>query len=133
MPTSGREEAALARLQDQSTVVTWNSQLLVQVDASEERKLKILAAVNDKERKRSVRARPLDEEQQTITLEYHLLGDDLEGAELMNALGVMAAIADQVDELSAVIGSGTRAIDACSNAEGGDGSTPGTTGPTVEA
>jgi hypothetical protein len=104
MPTGGREEAALAHLQDQSTVVAGNSQLLVQVDASEKRKLKFLEAVNDKERKRSVRARPLDEEQQSIALEYHLFGDDVGGAEPIDALGGKAEIADKVDdELSAAI------------------------------
>jgi hypothetical protein len=54
-----------------------------------------------------------------VVLDYHLLGDHLQGDELMNAVGAIAFTADAVDEeLREAIGSGVRAIDVWEAAMG---------------
>lgn len=117
----------------ENTVVSLTSQLLVEVDGADERKQKILEALNEKNGRVPFARFRFDEGRGAIVLEYHLLGDNLQGAELMNALGAVASIADEVDdELSALIGSGTRATDTWNEGQG-DTATQDSAGPVVEA
>jgi hypothetical protein len=116
-----------------STVVNLHAAVLEQVDSSGERKQKILEAMNAKNGSVAFARFHFDEEQSTITLEYHLLGDQLESRELMNGLSVVAVLADQVDdELREAIGSGVRAEDVWNRAQE-DATKPGASGPVVDA
>lgn len=68
-----------------------------------------------------------------IGLQYHLLGDHLEGEEMMNALSVIASMADEFDDkLRETIGSGVRALDAWNKAKS-EANEPQGTGPVVDA
>jgi hypothetical protein len=67
-----------------------------------------------------------------IRLDYQLLGDELDAAELMNGLGVIATLADENDDqLRDEIGSGVRAEDVWQRAQE-SATPPGATGPVVD-
>jgi Putative bacterial sensory transduction regulator len=116
-----------------STVVNLHAAVLEQVDGSGKRTQKILEVMNEKNGSVAFARFHFDKEQGTINLEYHLLGDQLDSLELMNALSVIAQLADQVDdELRESIGSGVRAEDVWNLAQE-DATKPGASGPVVEA
>ena len=117
----------------ESTVIALHSTVLAQIDSSGDRKHKILETLNDKNQSIPFGRFHFDEPAATIVLDYHLLGDNLQAPELMNGIGVLLSMADELDdELSKVIGSGTRALDVWNAAEGEAGEGAGT-GPIVEA
>lgn len=117
----------------ESTVINLHAAVLEKVDSSGKRMQKILEAMNEKNGSTAFARFHFDKAQGTINLGYHLLGNELESPELMNALSVVAQLADQVDdELRESVGSGVRAEDVWNLAQE-DATKPGPSGPIVEA
>ena len=115
-----------------STLVGLRSVVLAQVDSSEERRQKVLEAINEKNRQVAFGCFYLEADQGWVVYDYHLLGDQLQAQELMTALTAIASTADQVDdELRDAIGSGVRALDVWKEAEG-NASEPEGVGPVVD-
>jgi T3SS (YopN, CesT) and YbjN peptide-binding chaperone 1 len=116
----------------ESTLVALRSVVLEQVDGSGERKLKTLEALNEKNRTVPFGCFYFDPDAGFVVYDYHLLGDQLQAEELMNALTAIAMTADRVDdEIRDAIGSGVRATDVW-NAAQGNSSEPESVGPVVE-
>jgi len=116
-----------------STVVGLRSIVLEQVDGSDERRLPILEAVNEKNRHVPLGCFYYDPDAGYVVFDHYILGDDLQASELMGALSAVGSIADQVDdELREAIGSGVRAIDVWNAAEA-NASEPEGVGPVVDA
>jgi hypothetical protein len=116
----------------EQTLIGLRALVLEQVDSSGDRKQKILETLNEKNRSYYVGTFYLDAEQGYIVLDHHLLGDNLQGAELMFALSFVGSVADTVDdELKEAIGSGVRATDAW-NAAQPTAADPQGAGPVVE-
>ena len=115
-----------------STIVVLRAILLEQVDGSGERKQKILEALNEKNRKVTFGCFYFDPDSAYVVLDYSVLGDQLQGQELLHALFAIASTADDVDdELRDAIGSGVRATDVWNAAEA-QASEPEGVGPVVE-
>jgi hypothetical protein len=115
----------------ESTVVSLRSLVLAQVDGSGERRLKILEALNEKNRRIPFGCFYFDPDDGFVILDYQLLGDHLQAPELMLALGFVSSMADHVDdELREAIGSGVRAADTWKEALGA--TDPVGAGPVVE-
>jgi hypothetical protein len=118
--------------QGESTIVSLRAFVLAEVDGSGERRQKILEALNEKNRQALFGCFYFDPDGGFVIVDYQLLGDHLQAPELMNALGVLASMADTLDdELREAIGSGVRAIDTW-NVAMGDASDPVGAGPVVE-
>jgi hypothetical protein len=84
----------------EQSLVEVKAVILEKVDASGDRRAKILEKLNEVNRDGVFGTTYLagDEEETMIYLEHQLLGDELEGAELMNALTVVAGRADWLDD-----------------------------------
>jgi hypothetical protein len=116
----------------ESTGISLNALVLEQVDSSGERRLKILETLNQKNGAVPFGRFHFAEEEGVIRLDYQLFGDELDAAELMNGLGVIATLADESDdELRDEIGSGVRAEEVWQHAQD-DATSPGATGPVVD-
>ena len=116
-----------------STLVNLHAFVLEQVDSSGDRRLKILEELNEFNKSTYMGKLYLDAEGGYVVLEHDLLGDNLDGPELMGALGLVASTADRMDdELIAKIGTGRRAKDDW-DAANEDSKAPDGSGPTVAA
>ena len=114
------------------TIVSLRAFVLAEVDGSDERRQKILEALNDKNRTAMFGCFYFDPDGGLVILDYQLLGAHLQAPEFMSALSFIASTADEVDdELREAIGSGVRAIDMW-NAAMGDASDQVAAGPVVE-
>lgn len=103
---------------DSSTIVTLRAVVLEQVDDSDERRLKILEALNEKNRTAPFGCFYFDAERKYVVLDYQLLADHLQEPELLNALGALGVTADKLDdELREAIGSGVLASAAWAAAQ----------------
>jgi hypothetical protein len=115
------------------TLVNLHAFVLEQVDASEERRPKILEELNDFNKRTYMGKAYLDAEAGMIVLEHDIFGDKLDGDELMGTLGMLASTADELDDqLIAAIGTGRRAKDVW-DAANEDSQAPDGSGPTVAA
>jgi hypothetical protein len=115
------------------TLLNLHAFVLEQVDSSGDRRLKILEELNDFNKHTYMGKAYLDEEGGYVVLEHDILGDNLDGPELMGVLGLLASTADQMDDdLIAKIGTGRRAKDAW-DAASDDAKAPDGSGPTVAA
>jgi hypothetical protein len=101
-------------------VLQWGDGALVQVrslvlenvDAKEDRELAILRRLNDENARGLFGSIWLDRDRGNVVLDHHLLGTDLQSAELMNALSTIVNRADALDdELSKEFGTGERWAD----------------------
>lgn len=89
------------------TVVEIYSWVLSDVDSSGDRLLKTLQVINDWNRGSRFGTLWLDPEKGVIVLEHHILGDELDASELMNALDGVIFRADNLDdELIKELGTG---------------------------
>ena len=114
------------------TVITLRAKVLENVDKSDERRAVMMAALNEMNGSVPFGCFHYDEGEGVVELDYQLLGDHLQAEEFMNALGVIAGTADDIDDrLRDLIGSGVRAQDAWERAK--EGSTEGGAGPVVSA
>ena len=115
-----------------STIVQLRAIVLEQVDGSGERKQKILEELNERNRKIVFGCFSFDPDSGIVVLDHALLGDQLQGQELLHALFAIATTADEIDdELLEAIGSGVRATDVWAAADA-QASEPGGVGPVVE-
>ena len=118
---------------DGGTLVNMHAFVLEEVDSSGDRRLKILEELNDFNKRTYMGKAYLDADAGMIVLEHDLLGDRLDGPELMGALGLLVSTADELDDqLVAAIGTGRRAKDAW-DAANADAKAPDGSGPTVAA
>jgi len=96
----------------ESTIVYLRATVLGEIERSDERTQTIFGILNEANKKSSFGKLYYDTEESQIILEYDLLGDHLDGSELMNALRVLTTMADELDErLSTEIGSGMKSKD----------------------
>jgi hypothetical protein len=115
-----------------SNIIVLRAVVLEQVDGSGERRQKILEALNEKNRRIPFGCFSFDPDNGFVVLDHALLGDQLQGQELLHALFAIASTADDLDdELREAIGSGVRATDAWNAAEA-QASESGGVGPVVE-
>lgn len=115
------------------TVLALRAYVLEDVDATGERRGKILEELNEQNKQVRFGKFYFDFESNMVILEYDLFASELEASEVMGALGVIAELADTSDDaLSEKLGSGVSARDAWGAAEG-DATQPGGTGPVVAA
>lgn len=106
---------------EESTLVGLLAILLQEINSSGARKEKILETLNERIKTIPFGTFYFDTDERYVVLAHHLLGDQLQGPELMSALDVIATTADEVDdELREMIGSGIRAIDAWNSHQGGE-------------
>jgi hypothetical protein len=95
------------------TAVVLTAHVLDQVDSAGERRQAILEELNRHNRDRYFNKLYLVDEPPLIVLQQELLGSELDGEELMNALRTVAFGADELDdELIATLGTGRRWSDA---------------------
>jgi hypothetical protein len=115
-----------------SNIIVLRAVVLEQVDGSGERKQKILEALNEQNRRIAFGCFSFDPDNGFVVLDHALLGDQLQGQELLHALFAIASTADDSDdELREAIGSGVRATDVWNAAEA-QASEPEGVGPVVE-
>lgn len=95
-----------------ASIISVNAIVLDEVDLDGEREILALRAVNDRNKSIRFGKLLLDVTDRRIRLEYNLLGDFLQPAEIMNALTSVAQMADDHDDLlQGELGSGRRAAD----------------------
>jgi hypothetical protein len=95
------------------TMISLRSEVLVDVEVTEESRLQILEHLNALNQSSLFGRFYLDADRSTIVLRHDLLGDELQADELINALYTVGLLADQTDdELMHEIGTGIRASDA---------------------
>ena len=95
------------------TMISLRSEVLVDVEVTEESRLQILEHLNAHNQSSLFGRFYLDADRSTIVLRHDLLGDELQADELINALYTVGLLADQTDdELMHEIGTGIRASDA---------------------
>jgi T3SS (YopN, CesT) and YbjN peptide-binding chaperone 1 len=117
----------------ESTVLAFRANVLETVDATGERRVKILEELNEENKRVRFGKFYFDFDTNLVVLEYDLFATDLQASEVMDTLSVIANLADSSDDaLSEKLGSGVRAQDAWNAAQTG-ASEPGGTGPVVEA
>jgi len=94
-------------------MISLRSEVLVDVEVTEESRLQILEHLNALNQSSLFGRFYLDADRSTIVLRHDLLGDELQADELINALYTVGLLADQTDdELMHEIGTGIRASDA---------------------
>ncbi len=109
---------------DDRTIVEVYSWVLTNVDVSDGREQEILKTLNALNRGHRFGMLWLDETTGKIVLEHHLLGDQLDGAELMNVLSAVVGGADGLDdELIKEFGTGERWADVLAREAKDDGPT----------
>jgi hypothetical protein len=94
------------------TMISMKSEVLVDVDVSDENRLQVLEHLNALNQTSLFGRFHLDADRSTVILQHDLLGDELQAEELINALYTVGLLADQADDqLLAEFGSGARASD----------------------
>ena len=115
------------------TLLNLHAFVLEQVDSTGDRRLKILEELNEFNKSTYMGKAYLDEEGGYVVLEHDILGDHLDNDEFMDALRVVASMADDLDDkLREKLGTGRRAQEAWAEAQGEEKPEDGT-GPVVQA
>ena len=115
------------------TLINLHAPVLEQVDSSGDRKLQILEELNEVNKTTFMGKVYLDADGGMIVLEHDILGDHLDNDEFMDALRVVASMADDLDDkLREKLGTGRRAQEAWAEAQGEAKPEDGT-GPVVQA
>ena len=120
---------------NESTVIGLRSYVLQNVDATGERRAKILEELNELNKRVRFGKFYFDFDTNMVLLEYDLFAEDLQAPEIMGAVAVIANLADSSDDdLTQKLGSGVRAKDAWDAEQGKATEGTGTgTGPVVAA
>jgi hypothetical protein len=94
----------------ESTIVYIRATILGEIEKSDDRLQKVYPLLNETNWRSSFAKLYYNADESSIVLEYDLLGDRLDSVELMNALHVIASMADDLDDkFSTEIGSGLSA------------------------